>query len=94
MGFLADLETGVGTERIASDDEDVDTSDRLAGILTLSIFRSPVGNLRIEVRNGVFEFADEIGSPGGIGTSAAQEDAVGVQLRVVIDLHNKTFPPI
>lgn len=93
VSFLTDFKTRVGAECIASDDENIDTSDRLAGVFTLCILRSPVGNLRIEVRNGILEHADEIGSPGRIGTSATQEDAVGVEFRVVVDLHNKTFPP-
>ena len=93
VSFLADFEARIGAECIASDDEHIDTSDRLAGVFTRCILRSPVRNLRIEVRNRILEHADEIGSPGRIGTSATQEDAVGVELRVVIDLHSKTFPP-
>ena len=50
--------------------------------------------MRVEVRNGVLEFADEIGSPGRIGTNATQKDAVGVECRADVNLHNKTFPPI
>lgn len=93
MSFLTDFETRVGAECIASDNEHIDTSDWLAGVFTRCILRSPVRNLRIEVRNGILEHADEIGSPGRIGTSATQEDAVGVELRVVVDLHNKPFRP-
>ena len=56
--------------------------------------QEPVRNMRVEVRNGVLEFADEIGSPGRIGTNATQKDAVGVECRADVNLHNKTFPPI
>lgn len=93
MSFLTNFETRVGAQCISSDDEHIDTSNRLAGIFTRRILRSPVRNLWVEVRNGILEHFDEIGSPGRIGTSATQEDAIGVQFRVVIDLHNKTFPP-
>lgn len=55
MSFLTDFETRVGAECIASDDEYIDTSDRFAGVFTRRILRSPVRNLRIEVRNGILE---------------------------------------
>ena len=95
VSFLTDFPPAVGTQCIASDDENIELCNGLAGILALRICRCPVFDLRVEVRNIVPQERDKFLPPSGGTTCASEKNGAVVQCAVFVDLHVRpTFLPI